>query len=137
MIYLSCVAYYEGSSDRAYFATLIPRVSDDMVLRHGGTAMVPDTPAFEIKSREFDGAAAEVCKNRDAFELLFVHADTGGRGVERSLPDRSASLCAMAHMISAIGLRSDACSSCRVRRWKRGPSPTPRQSARRSDCLGA
>ena len=90
-MYLGWAAYYEGASDAAYFDVLIPRVLDDILLREGTRPItVPEGPALRlgVRSRQVDHVAAEICEGRDAFHLLFVHADTGGRALAVNIASR-------------------------------------------------
>ena len=77
MIYLSWAALYEGGSDDSYFEILIPRLMEHIVARHGTTkTVIPTTPALKLRRAPFREAAAEACEGRDAFELVFVLADS-------------------------------------------------------------
>ncbi|MBX9882894.1 MAG: DUF4276 family protein [Sphingomonas sp.] len=92
MIYLSWAALHEGSTDRAYFDVLIPRVMEDFVLRRGiQDATVPQTAAvrFTRSGRRAEEVAADICRDRDAFHIVYIHADTGGRALEAAMPRRS------------------------------------------------
>ena len=90
MTYLSWVASYEGRSDAAYFDVLLPRLMDEITLLDGvGLITVPQTPAVRLDvGRGIDSVADELCRNRDCFHVVFIHADTGGRNLE----DRSEAL---------------------------------------------
>ncbi|AZO72158.1 MAG: DUF4276 family protein [Mesorhizobium sp.] len=92
MTYLAWATFYEGNSDREYFDVLLPRVMEDFLARQGvGVHTVPTTPAIElgVQGREIAKVAKEACDGRDAFHILFVHADTGGRALEDAMVTRS------------------------------------------------
>lgn len=94
MIYLSWAALYEGATDQAYFDLLVPRLMEDVVLTSGiREATVPLAPALRLKRAAVHVVAAEACKARDAFHLVFIHADTGGRNIAASLDQRSSAYC--------------------------------------------
>lgn len=92
MIYLSWAAMYEGSTDRAYFNVLIPLLMEDLVRRRGiCEANVPQAGAVEFgrSGRLVNEVAADICNDRDAFHLMFIHADTGGRALQAGMAHRS------------------------------------------------
>lgn len=97
-MYLSWAVLYEGVSDQAYLDILLPRLVEDLVSRHATRNVdIPLTPAIKLRRSTRDEVAAEICESRDAFEVLFVHADTGGRGVSSTLEDRSDAYCRAAN----------------------------------------
>ena len=90
-MYLSWAAFYEGPSDRAYFDILLPRLLSDILGSRGERPFqIPATPAVYIlrNGRDIGEVAQEICDERDAFHLLFLHADTGGRELEERIHDR-------------------------------------------------
>ena len=90
-MYIAWAAFYEGPTDRAYFDVLIPRVVDEILAAKGNRPVqIPATPAVHLgrRSREVAAVAEEICREREAFHLLFVHADTGGRALEREIATR-------------------------------------------------
>jgi len=92
MTYLSWAALHEGPTDEAYFGVVIPTLMEDIVRRYGSrNATVPQGPAVKLgkKGREVDKVAAEVCEEQDAFHIVFIHADTGGRAIESDMERRS------------------------------------------------
>ncbi|MDR3440559.1 hypothetical protein [Telmatospirillum sp.] len=92
MIYLSWAAMHEGATDRAYFDILIPLVMEDLVRRRGTCeAIVPQAAAveFDRSGRLVDAVAADICREQEAFHLMFIHADTGGRALEADMAHRS------------------------------------------------
>lgn len=96
MSYVAWGLLCEGGSDRAYFEALLPRVLDELCLRHGRRPVtIPKAPAISLgrKGREIEAVAKEICENRDCFHLAFIHADTGGRGVAQSLSQRGLAYC--------------------------------------------
>jgi hypothetical protein len=99
MTYLSWAALYEGATDEAYFEQLIPRVMEEVIMHQGiRNATIPPAPAVRLRRRSADEVAEEACAARNAFHLVFIHADTGGRGLEDSLEQRSTRYCeAMYH----------------------------------------
>lgn len=96
MKYLSWAAFYEGNTDALYLDVLLPRVIRDLIASHGTDIVeMPDNPVVRLgcTDRGVGAVAREACSYRDAFDLLFVHADTGGRGLERNLGCRSTAYC--------------------------------------------
>lgn len=96
MRYLTWAAFYEGPTDSLYFDVLLPRLIRDIVAREGTDLVeVPDVPAakFGRDDRSVDSVSAEACAFRDAFDVVFIHADTGGRALEERVAQRSASYC--------------------------------------------
>lgn len=90
-MYLAWAAYYEGATDASYFDTLVPKVLEEILLREGRRAVqVPETPALRVglRNREVASVAQEICAAQEAFYLLFVHADVGGRGLEAGIANR-------------------------------------------------
>jgi hypothetical protein len=103
MTYVSWAALYEGPSDAAYLNILIPRIMDEAILNCGVRhSVIPEVPAVLLKRGDADAVAKEICDNGDAFYLVFIHADTGGRGLVRSLEARSTAYCAAAHALCAF-----------------------------------
>lgn len=104
MIYVGWAVFYEANSDALYLDVLLPRVIRDLVAREGTQlADIPDLPAVRlgIRSRSVKAVAAEACAAREAYHVVFIHADTGGRGVEQGLADRADAYClAMAELCS-------------------------------------
>lgn len=89
MTYVSWAALYEGSTDKLYFDVMIPRLMDDMIIRHGTrNATVPETPALYFSRGSVEEIAKELCDSRDAFHIAFIHVDTGGRGQASRVPER-------------------------------------------------
>ena len=99
MRYISWAAFYEGPSDALYLDVLLPRIVRDLIAAEGTTlADVPDAPAVKLgrNGREVAKVAHELCGFKEALDLVFIHADTGGRGLQRHLASRSDSYCAKA-----------------------------------------
>lgn len=104
-MYLAYALFCEGASDFSYFEVLLPRVIESIVLRDGRLPVdVPARPSlrFGKKDRSVHAVAAEACAGRDAFHLVFVHADTGGRGQLARLDDRSAAFCRQMHQLCEL-----------------------------------
>jgi hypothetical protein len=102
MIYLSWAVLYEGSTDEAYFEVLLPRVMEEIVMLRGvGHATVPPGPAVVLRRASVEAVAREACDARQAFHLVFIHADTGGRGLEAELDARSTAYCAAMETLCA------------------------------------
>jgi hypothetical protein len=100
MTYVSWAALYEGSTDQAYFELLIPRVMEEIILQRGiRHTTIPPAPAVRLKRGAVDSVAKEACATRDAFHLVFIHADTGGRAREASLDERSDYYCEAMHVL--------------------------------------
>lgn len=97
MRYIGWAAFYEGASDSLYLDVLLPRLIREVVACEGTHLVeVPDNPAVRLgeRGRSVAEVAKEVCGFREALDVIFVHADMGGRGLQRGLPDRSAAYCA-------------------------------------------
>ena len=100
MTYLSWAALFEGASDETYFELLIPRVMEDIIVTRGTRhSTIPPTPAIRLKRDTVEVVAREACNAKDAFHLLFIHSDTGGRNVETALEERSGRYCEAMHAI--------------------------------------
>lgn len=56
---------------------------------------IPDLPAVTLgnKGRSIDAVAKEVCASREAFDIVFIHADTGGRNLESGMEPRASAYC--------------------------------------------
>lgn len=96
MRYVSWAVLYEGHTDSLYFDALLPRLIRDMVAREAESAVeVPDGPAVKLgqETRSIDAVVKEACAAVKAFEIIFVHADTGGRALEQGLDARAGAYC--------------------------------------------
>lgn len=97
MRYVSWAVLYEGNSDGYYLDTLLPRVIRDLIGREGRDLVdIPDAPAIRLgsKGRAIQVVANEACVSRHAYDLIFIHADAGGRATNNTIEARSASYCA-------------------------------------------
>lgn len=109
-MYLAYALFCEGPSDYSYFEVLVPRVIESTVLKVGKTPVdVPERPSLRLgrKGRSVDAVAREACDGREAFHVVFVHADTGGRGQQARLPERSTAYCMRMH--EECELRRERC----------------------------
>ncbi|MBO9510234.1 DUF4276 family protein [Erythrobacter sp. A6_0] len=92
MMYLAWAAFYEGNADDTYFRVLIPRILDDLARSHGGRLpiVIGDYPAFRagVRSRDVEYVGQEICDGKEAFDIMFVHADCGGRNLASTLSSR-------------------------------------------------
>lgn len=96
MKYVSWAAFYEGETDALYLDVLLPRILRDLIAKEGLELVdVPEVPAVRLGQfgRSVENVACEACTFKDAFHLVFIHADTGGRGLERNLSSRSQAYC--------------------------------------------
>lgn len=96
MTYISWGIYVEGSTDAAYLNVLIPRLIGYLLRQSNGPlATVPDFPAhtFGIPRLDLDKIAERVCEGKDAFHILVVHGDTGGRALANQIGNRTCALC--------------------------------------------
>jgi hypothetical protein len=92
--YVSWAALYEGSIDEAYLGQLIPRLMGEIVLNHGNKHVtIPPDAAVILQRKIVEVVAKQACAARDAFHIIFIHADTGGRGQETNLDLRSTQYC--------------------------------------------
>ena len=109
-MYLAYALFCEGASDYSYFEVLLPRVIESTVLRVGRVPVdVPERPAVRLggKGRTVEAVAAEACGRIEAFHIVFVHADTGGRGQVAAVGHRSRAYCEKMHELCE--LRSERC----------------------------
>jgi hypothetical protein len=94
MTFVSWAAYYEGDSDAAYFDVLIPRVMEEIVTTRGTRhADIAAAPAVRLRRGTVDAVAREACAAQEAFHLIFIHGDTGGRGLEVGVDQRVRAYC--------------------------------------------
>ncbi len=109
-MYLAYALFCEGASDFSYFEVLLPRVIESTVMEVGKVIVeVRDTPSVRLgrKGRSVEQVAAEACRGREAFHLVFVHADTGGRGQLARVSHRSTAYCEKMH--ERCELRAERC----------------------------
>jgi len=109
-MYLAYALFCEGSSDYSYFEVLLPRVIESIVLKVGRVNMeVPEQPAVRLgtKGRTVEEVAEEACGRREAFHVVFVHADTGGRAQLAGVGYRSSAYCGKMHELCEW--RSERC----------------------------
>jgi hypothetical protein len=93
MTYVAWAVLYEGESDAAYYNVLIPRVMETLVIAGTKLPTIPTSPAIRLKRASTAEVAREACEASDAFFLVFIHADTGGRALEAGIELRSRSYC--------------------------------------------
>lgn len=96
MRYVSWATFYEGSSDALYLDVLLPRVIRDLVAREGDQLVeIPDVPAIRLgqRGRSVERVTEEAYEFRKAFDIVFVHADSGGRNLEQGIVDRADAYC--------------------------------------------
>jgi hypothetical protein len=104
MKYLSWAAFYEGATDALYMDVLLPRVIRDIVARKGVDIVeVPDVPVVRLgqNGRSVSDVAAEACAFREAVDVLFIHADTGGRAIAQTIELRANAYCRAVHDLCA------------------------------------
>jgi hypothetical protein len=76
---------------------------DEIILTDGiRHATIPATPAVILKRADVLAVATEACSSREAFHLVFIHADTGGRALEQGLADRSLAYCEAMHALCGL-----------------------------------
>jgi hypothetical protein len=101
-MYLSWAALFEGNSDQNYFEVLLPRLLEEIIRTQGTRDVtVPSTPAVVLKRQSIDNVAREACEASDAFHMVFIHGDTGGRGLQRGLDNRTCSYCSAINNLCA------------------------------------
>ncbi len=96
MRYVSWATFYEGPADALYLDVLLPRIIRDLVASEGSQLVeVPDLPAVKLgaRGRSIDKVAEEACSFQQAYDVIFIHADTGGRGLEQQVARRADSYC--------------------------------------------
>lgn len=99
-MYLSWSAFYEGSSDAQYFNVLIPRALEEVIRKHGKRPCeISEFPAvqFGLADRNFERVSDEVCKRKEEFHIIFIHADLGGRALAQGVVERREALVRLAH----------------------------------------
>lgn len=104
-MYLAYALFCEGASDFEYFEVLIPRVIAALVAEKGIRPVdTPTEPAVRLgqRDRSVPAVAAEACRRREAFHIVFVHSDVGGRGQATRLHSRSTSYCEQMFEICAF-----------------------------------
>lgn len=102
MTYVSWAALYEGQSDAAYFGVLVPRVMDELILARGTrNSTVPTVPSILLARGDVMTVAQEACEAHEAFHLVFIHSDAGGRALEEGLAERSTAYCEAMHAVCA------------------------------------
>ena len=92
MTYLSWAALHEGPTDQVYFQILIPALMEDIVRKRGvRNVTIPLAASLVLgkSGREITSVGQEICSEREAFYILFIHADTGGRALEANMQHRS------------------------------------------------
>lgn len=105
MTYVSWATFHEGASDGFYFEVLLPRIIQEIITRDGTrNSEVPNVPALKLglRGRDVEGVAQEICDAKDALHIVFVHADTGGRNLEKGLDERSIQYCRACHALCAF-----------------------------------
>jgi hypothetical protein len=107
MTYVSWAVLYEGDTDAAYFNVLIPRLMEDLAVAGTKLPTIPTTPAIRLKRDGPRKVAEEACAASDAFFLVFIHADTGGRHQAKGLEQRGEAYCN--EMRERCGWSSDRC----------------------------
>lgn len=92
MTYVSWAILHEGNSDQFYFSIVIPALMEELVCARGTrNATIPQAPAVVLGAmgRAVADVAKEACKEHEAFQILFIHADTGGRALEAGMAPHS------------------------------------------------
>lgn len=98
MTYVSWGALYEGVTDQLYFNVLLPRLMEDIIVGNAArNYTVPTFPAVQLKRGSSESIAQQICDYKDAFQIIFIHADTGGRNLELGLAARGENVCELAH----------------------------------------
>jgi len=99
-LHMGWAALYEGGIDEAYLGQLIPRLLSEVVLHEGiRNVTIPPEPAIALRRQSAEEVAREACAARDAFHIVFVHADTGGRSQEANPELRSTQYCEAMHKL--------------------------------------
>jgi hypothetical protein len=94
MTYICWGVMYEGDTDAAYFDILIPRVMEDIVIARGvRNSTIPSSSAIRLRRGGVKEVACQACAAREAFHLVFIHADTGGRNLAAGLDERLDAYC--------------------------------------------
>ncbi len=73
-----------------------------IIAAHGTrNVSVPLQPALVMQRGSAVQVGQEACGNRQAFHIMFIHADTGGRAQAGDIDDRSSAYCAAMQQICA------------------------------------
>lgn len=100
MTYVSWAALYEGASDQAYFDLLIPRAMESIIaLRGTRNSTISPSPAVRFQRGPAGAVAKKICSASDAFHLIFIHSDTGGRALQTEMDHRSTRYCESIHTL--------------------------------------
>lgn len=100
MTYVSWGALYEGTTDEYYFNVLVPRLMEHLVASRGQrNSTIPAAPAVMFRRGSADSVAHQICAEQQAIHLAVIHADTGGRNLERDMAGRGATACDLAFEI--------------------------------------
>ncbi len=94
MTYVAWAVLYEGDTDAAYFDILIPRLMEELVTSSRKSSTIPLAPAIRFRRSSLENIAEEAYRTKDAFHLIFIHADTGGRALEQGMYHRGEAYCA-------------------------------------------
>ncbi len=95
-MFVCWTAFYEGKTDNAYFEVLLPRLIENIVQQRAPrNVSVPAYPAipWDASDKSIDTVSNKICETMEAFDIVFIHADTGGAAQQASLPARSTSFC--------------------------------------------
>lgn len=96
MTYISWALYVEGTTDEQYLSVVLPKLIEHLLRgADGPNANIPDTPVetFGNPKHDLEEIAKKVCEGIDAFHILFVHGDTGGRALANQIDNRTCALC--------------------------------------------
>jgi hypothetical protein len=107
MTYVAWAVLYEGETDATYLDVLIPRVMEESAIAGPALPTIPLVPAIRLKRASPAKVAEEACAAADAFHLVFIHTDTGGRALERKIHQRGSAYCEAMHDL--CGWLSDRC----------------------------
>lgn len=107
MTYVAWAVVYEGDTDAAYFDVLIPRLMEDLAIAGTKLPTIPTGPAIRLRRGGPEEVAKEACAASDAFFLVFIHADAGGRDVAKGIGQRSTAYCEEMHKL--CGWSTDRC----------------------------
>ncbi len=97
-MYLSLALFAEGTSDYEYLEPILVRSLEDIAAREGRRTIDLSQTVIRLSTglRDIGSVSEQICAGMGSpppFHIVFVHADTGGRAIERNLAQRSTAFC--------------------------------------------
>ena len=85
----------EGASDQSYLSALIQSALENNLIEQGRlpVEVAPDPAVVMFLRGNHRDVANCICKAKEAFDILFIRGDSGGRAQARSLQRRTCAYC--------------------------------------------